>query len=134
MNNALLLMTLFLIKHFICDFVLQQHGSRKGSRVFSEWFWDLYRHAYHHMVGTGAVLILAFYTMDAWRNQVFLPGGLVLLDFILHGIIDRIKAHPDLGGRWTQGEKNFWVALGADQLAHGLCYVLYTYILLRGAL
>lgn len=125
MNAPLLLMTLFLVKHFLADFPLQQHGSMKGSRVFTEWVPDLLLHCQVHVALT-ALIVLVMDLPD--RLGAFVIGA----DFVLHFIIDRIKAHPDLGGRWKPNQKAFWVALGLDQLAHGLCYVAYVHVLTGG--
>jgi hypothetical protein len=47
---------------------------------------------------------------------------------MIHFIVDRIKSSPKLGGRFKPNETYFWWALGADQLAHGLTYILLIYL------
>jgi hypothetical protein len=124
MSPQLTLMTLFLVKHFLADFPLQPHGSMKGSRVLTEWVPDLILHCQVHTLLT-CLIVLCLDVPDK------VAAGVVTADFVLHLIIDRIKAHPDLGGRWKPNQKAFWVALGLDQLAHGLCYVAYVHVLTR---
>jgi len=105
------LMSLFLIKHFIADFPLQTQWMVQGKARRN---WPLLAHAGVHAAFT-ALILLPLAPQLLW---------LAAVEWLAHSGIDRLKAHPDLGGRWNPSQPQFWWALGADQLAHGLCYVL----------
>lgn len=113
---------LFLFKHFLADFPLQTpYMLGKCKRGF-RWVLPLATHCLVHAVLTS--LILFFYT-DHWLS-------FALMEFVLHFVIDRVKASPDLGGRFKDLSKPpFWICLGADQLAHGLTYAWFFFCLLR---
>lgn len=117
------LMVAFQIKHFVCDFPLQNGymlGKFKGG---FEWVGPLSAHASVHAIGTLLICCPFF----GWGSIV--PA---LADFAVHFIVDRIKASPTLGGRFKPSEKLFWWCLGADQMAHHLthyaiiAWVVYT--------
>lgn len=110
--SAYAILTLLLalqVKHFICDYPLQRHGARKGSAVPSEWVPDLAEHCAVHAVGS----ILCF----LWFGWAF-ALQVAIIDFAAHAVVDRLKAHKSIGGRWAPSQKMFWMALGFDQFAH----------------
>ena len=119
MIEIFILLVLFQLKHFICDFTLQnEYMLGKLSRT--NWIKPLAAHASVHAAGTGIIAL------------VFAPSltlFLVLADFILHFIVDRLKASPDLGGRWKPDQPYFWWALGADQMAHHLINYAFIYLI-----
>lgn len=120
MNASLILMTALLVKHFIADFPLQnRYMLGKFKRV--GWVLPLVAHSSVHValsivvllaVGVGPLLTLLLATGEG----------------VAHFVIDRVKAHPDLGGRWKPDQANFWNALGFDQLMHNVTYVAMTAI------
>lgn len=111
-----MILILLLIKHYIADFLLQSDWMAYGKGKLTNWFIPLLSHCLIHGVLTFCVIII-FYSLP-----IALLYGII--DTVIHFIIDRIKAHPKLGGRWNPNERNFWLALGADQLAHNLTYVV----------
>jgi hypothetical protein len=103
------------IKHFLADFPLQtQYMLGKGKR--EGWVDPLLAHCNVHASLTWLVLV-------AFGVGYFPALGIAGAEGIAHFGIDRLKAHPDLGGRWNPSQPQFWWALGADQLAHNLCYL-----------
>ena len=116
---------MFQFKHWLCDYPLQtpymlQKFNRKG------WVHPLYCHASVHAAGT---LLISFVfllgTADGMLNVVDTLRVLTwvsILDLTTHFIIDRVKAHPDLGGRYTSDNPKFWWCLGADQMLHHLTH------------
>jgi len=114
MNEAeliILLLALFGIKHFICDFSLQFsymiadkgiYGARGGIE-----------HALCHALGTWFVLLPIFGMLG------MLPA---LVDGILHYHIDWTKQQLNRG--YTPADREFWIWLGADQALHYLTYIL----------
>lgn len=121
MFEIFLLLVLFQLKHFICDYPLQtQYMLGKMSRT--NWINPLALHAGVHSIGT---FIISFFFVPV---SVAIP--LALADFILHFTVDRLKASPDLGGKWKPDQSYFWWALGADQMAHHLINYVFIYIIL----
>ena len=124
MREIFLLLLLFQVKHFLCDFPFQTPymlGKFKGG---TDWIVPLSAHAGVHFLGTTA--IAAFYC--GWSAI-----ALGVLDFAVHFVVDRIKASPSLGGRWKPDNRYFWWALGADQMAHHLTHYLIIALILEVA-
>jgi hypothetical protein len=112
MSTVILLLALFGIKHFICDFVLQYpymliekgiYGAQGGLH-----------HAAFHMIGTALVLLLCEFPII----DILL---LSLIDGIMHYHIDWGKQQLNRG--LTSADNKFWIILGADQALHYLTYV-----------
>ncbi len=113
------LYVLFQAKHFFCDYPLQRPWMlAKGKR--SGWFLPLLAHALVHATGTLMICI------------VVAPGfwWLALVDLVVHATVDRIKAHPDLGGQWSTERPYFWWAFGLDQAAHHLTHFGFIVVIL----
>ena len=120
MIEIFLLLFLFQVKHFVCDYPLQtQYMLGKMSRT--GWVKPLAYHAATHAVGTLIVSLMFVPTLIALC--------LAIADFVLHFIVDRVKASPDLGGRWKPDQPYFWLALGADQMAHHLINYVFIYVI-----
>jgi hypothetical protein len=109
-DTVILILILLLLKHFICDFVLQfpymleekgTYGAAGGIH-----------HAAFHALGTALSLMLLG-VMDA----IFLA----LIDFILHYHIDWVKVKLSKG--LTSSDRKFWFWFGIDQLLHQLSYL-----------
>lgn len=112
MSIVILLLALFGIKHFICDFVLQYpymlaekgiYGAKGGVH-----------HAGFHAIGTLIVLLLCGITII---DSIVLS----LLDGIVHYHVDWVKQQLNKG--LTYADNKFWIILGADQAMHYLTYV-----------
>jgi len=124
-TEIILLLIAFQIKHFLCDYPLQtQYMLRKGSRT--GWVPPLLAHASCHGFVTGLIaLICCALTSGGWG----LILSVMLLDFVVHFTVDRIKAHPDLGGKFENTSPKFWWCLGADQMCHHLTHYVIIWIL-----
>lgn len=88
----------------------------KGRRY--GWFLPLFVHSSIHGILTA--LIVAF-----CKGDIVL--GLIVgsMETVAHFIIDRLKASPHIFGKYNDTKTSaFWNFLGADQLAHQLCYAL----------
>lgn len=137
-NELLLIIALLAVKHFLCDFPLQNiYGNIiihfKGSRRAGEWVPVLLLHSSIHMIGSGVVLSYLFWNVpnegnDSLQHRIFL---VLALEGMAHFIIDRIKADPSIGGRFKPEQIYFWWALGIDQLLHMLTYVVMLFILIN---
>lgn len=111
MTTILILLVIFQVKHFLCDYPLQTaYMLRKFSDDWKEWLPALTAHAAVHAGFTGFILLVF--------KPVLMP--LLLVDFVVHFIVDLAKASKHLGSRWKPDNKFFWWALGLDQMIHHL--------------
>jgi hypothetical protein len=117
--------TLFLVKHFICDFPIS----------FQTPWMFLNKGTYGHPGGLAHAGVQVFASLWTLSFMKFLTGveggtGLLLLCFGLLGAEFLIHYHMDWFKIWLNKKKNyhlqtpqFWTLLGLDQLVHGLTYV-----------
>ncbi len=123
--GSIYLMLAFFTKHYLADFPLQTVYMLGKGRKGWAWVVPLATHAFVHTFFTA--LIIAFYDSKLLY--------LCLIDFSLHFVIDRIKATYRLKeGTWESHEKGkllsqYYNALGLDQYAHALTYILIIYLL-----
>ena len=119
--EILILLVVFQIKHFICDYPLQiQYMLGKMNKT--GWFFPLLSHSAVHAFGT--FVIVSFYS-------IYLAIYLALIDLVLHFIVDRLKASQKIGGRFKPDQPYFWWALGADQMTHHIINYVFIYIILN---
>lgn len=119
-NGLVLLLGLFIIKHFLADYPLQvaKHYTVKGTYGR----WGGIEHALIHGVLTAAVL------------YAFAPIMVVLkmaaIDTVVHYHVDwaKMKLNKHLGYGPTTHEQ-FWWLLGLDQMLHYLTYLAIIYYL-----
>lgn len=120
MVEFFLLLIVFQLKHFICDYPLQGTYMLEKLRA-TNWVLPLAAHAAVHATATFLIAI--------WFS-IHLAIILAITDFILHFTIDRLKASPNYGGRFKPDQPYFWWALGADQMAHHFTHYAFIFILL----
>lgn len=146
--SPLLFWLLFEVKHFLADFPLQTDYMLGKFKPGNDYIKPLATHCAVHAVLT--LVILLVLAPHFWY--------LTFLDFVVHFIMDRIKASPALLGRFSalskkeyavayQGSKEqnclcctrelnnnkyFWWALGLDQMVHNMTYLSIVYIITRG--
>lgn len=118
--EILVIVTAFLVKHFICDFPLQTRYMLGKFGPFPGYVLPLALHCKVHAIGTA---LIAYFLIDEDLGGWSLVWYWAVTDFLSHFVIDRIKASPKLLGRWKPDQSEFWIALGLDQLAHYLVYV-----------
>lgn len=119
---ALIAVFLILItKHFVCDYPLQTR-------------WQLInKGTYGHPGGIVHSGIHALATTIAFfvLTPTLLVGALIVIgEFLVHYHIDWTKENVIKRMGWTATDGNFWLALGLDQLAHHLTYVVIAAVLL----
>ena len=121
------LLVLFQLKHFICDYPLQTQYML-GKMQATGWIQPLEAHAGVHAIAT---FLIAYVVLDLvyWLDNLFFATLFAILDFVIHFTVDRIKASPNLGGRFNPTQPYFWWALGADQMAHHLTHYLFIAII-----
>lgn len=121
-TTLFILLILFQLKHFIADYPLQGQYMLGKFKSGTEWILPLTAHSSVHAIGTFIISIL------------FVPFNIALslavLDFGLHFVMDRIKASPNILGRFSMDNKYFWWSLGFDQMFHHLTHYLIVFIIL----
>ena len=123
--QILFLTAILLFKHCLADFYFQTSWMVSGKGKEKGWILPLAAHSLTH--GGLTIVIVAFYSGS-------IPFGLIIggSEFAGHFCIDRIRASPFIFGRFKDTSAAvFWKLLGADQLAHQLCYLLIVYACLR---
>jgi len=119
------LLILFQVKHFICDYPLQtDYMLGKMKPTGEDWYRPLALHAGVHAFFT-FLIILFIHPSNYWLYLI------PLLDFVIHFMVDRIKASPNLCGRWNPAQPYFWWALGADQMIHHLTHYIFIYVIVQ---
>jgi hypothetical protein len=114
------LLIFFQVKHFIADFVLQNVWMLQKSRPGWDFALPLSIHCGVHGITTLAVIL--FLAPAYW--------WLAALDFVIHFVMDRIKAGPRYLGRYTDVRgKAFWVSFGFDQMIHHLTHLYICYVI-----
>ena len=95
MLTVFLLLIAFQLKHFICDYPLQTQYML-GKMKATGWVKPLAAHAGIHAIGT---FIVAYYFLNLsyYLDNIAFATILAIADFILHFIVDRIKASPTIG-------------------------------------
>ena len=122
--QIIMLLLSFETKHLFADFFLQGEYMLGKFRRHG-WALPLAAHCGVHAVITLAICLLV-------RPELFWLAG---ADFAIHFVMDRVKASPDLLGRYKalsaremaaatpeerRGNKFFWWSLGFDQYIHQL--------------
>lgn len=124
-TNIFFLLVLFQLKHYAADFPLQTEYML-GKFKREGWILPLATHSLVHAIFT--ILIVGVFTTD-----FSLVMELALLDFVVHFTMDRIKASPDLLGKWTPADVEFWNTVGFDQMIHHLThYAIIYFIITQG--
>lgn len=129
MFTTFALLIAFQIKHFLADYPWQTPAMlKKFDRDPKIWIPALSKHC-----GVHATLTFLICIATNWKLAI----PLAMFDFAIHFAMDRIKASPDLLGRFKclaasefatatelqkDGNKKFWWSLGIDQTVHHLTH------------
>lgn len=97
------LLIIYQIKHFLCDYPFQTDWMLGKFKPGLGWIVPLAAHAGVHGLATFLIVKLLWATSPAFALQ------LALFDFIVHFIMDRIKASPTLLGRFKPAEATVFV-------------------------
>ena len=137
------LLVIFQLKHFICDYPLQNSYMLQKFRPDWGFFWPLCAHCGVHAAATFLIVLVTLIYVPFNLNPSVVTFALmcVAIDFIVHFFMDRIKAGPKYLGRYKplsptefkmmktagpcadealRGNTYFWWALGFDQMVHHL--------------
>lgn len=121
LSTLLFLYIAFRIKQVVCDFVLQTAwmALNKGKPGWEGWK-PLLVHVSIHSAGT--FLITFMFAPQFW--------WLGFVDFVIHGLVDRLKAVLTEQQQWTPGNWKFWWSFGLDQEAHNFTHLAYILLIL----
>ncbi|MCJ2077096.1 DUF3307 domain-containing protein [Methylobacterium sp. E-016] len=112
-GTFVLLMLAMELKHYAADFVLQTNWMARGKDCIGGWHKPLAAHAGLHGLATlGLALLVA---PALW--------WLGLVDFVVHGSIDRAKALASQHLQLPVTDARFWWLMGFDQLLHQITNV-----------
>lgn len=131
-----ILLLLFQVKHFLCDYILQT-TYHLGKFKESGWVKPLAHHCSIHVIGTIIIAIgfLSLTTTMSITQMAIYALFLGLFDFFIHFIMDRIKASPTLLGAYKPTQKEYWWSLGLDQSVHHIThYAIILIIVSMGTL
>ena len=113
MLEFITLLVVFQLKHFVADYLLQ---TRYMLGKFREkgWVKPLAAHCGIHMAMTFGI----FLCVTSFKVAI----ALAVVDFVLHFMMDRVKASPNLGGQFNNTQPAYWYMLGFDQMFHHLTH------------
>jgi len=117
MNEILLILVLFQIKHWYVDFVIQTTAQVNSKGKYGDLLGII--HSVEHGVYTFAVL--------SGVASLYVALIIGLFDIIIHYHIDWIKMNY---GNRDINDPKFWNHLGLDQMIHQICYIGYASVLL----
>ncbi len=109
----------FVAKQMVCDFFLQTSWMARGKEGRAGWLRPMVAHTGVHALGTLAIVLPM--APELWY--------LAVVDFAVHGLIDRAKALLSRGIPMT--DPRFWWLFGADQALHQLTHLVYLLMLLN---
>ena len=112
-SAAIVLFALLLVKHFVCDFVLQTPWQIAQKGVYGAPGGLV--HSGIHVAGTLVALI-------AVATPISTIVTVLIVEFIVHYHIDWGKEQTVRRLNWRAGAR-FWNSIGFDQLLHGLTYL-----------
>lgn len=119
-HTLLLILTLFALKHFLADFLLQGPYQYLNKGIYGHL--GGVQHSLIHAVFTGA--IVAF----------FVPTFAIIaaaIDYTIHYHVDWAKVQINTKYGWgANTHREFWWLLGLDQFLHALTYLLLVWIML----
>jgi hypothetical protein len=110
---AITLLALLLIKHFICDFVLQTKWQIAEKGTYG---------APGGIVHSGIHIAGTLFALLPVLPPISVVFTVMAAEFVVHYHIDWGKEQLVRRYDWRDGAR-FWNAIGMDQLLHGLTYL-----------
>ena len=117
-EQLLLLLVLLQVKHWYVDFVDQTAAEIASKGIYGDP--SGVNHSVKQAIGT-LLCVVAITGID----YVALTGVIAFVDFVLHYHIDWFKMRY---GNSNHRTKQFWMHLGADQMAHQLTYIFVAWM------
>lgn len=120
LNQLLLVLLLFQIKHLVADFVLQSAYILNNRKVYGH---------------PGGLLHVAIHLAGSLASLLVIGGNsqtiviLLLAEAVIHYHIDWFKDNLAAARSWTPKDAEFWYLLGFDQFLHQITYLGMIYYL-----
>jgi hypothetical protein len=111
---ALGALVLFQIKHFLCDFSLQNEYQLRAKRTYGKFGGAL--HALLHALATLPIFIVLQPTFE-------LALAIVAAETFVHYHIDWLKERIMVERNWGVEDKGYWRMFGVDQMLHHMTYI-----------
>jgi len=123
LEQAFILLVIYQVKHLLCDFPLQRGYMLNKIRPGWDFIPPLSAHCLVHSVFTLSIAL-------AVNPSVWLQ--LLVIDFVTHFIMDRLKAGPKYMGRYRDKTKaSYWNCLGFDQMVHHITHIYLVWVLIQ---
>ncbi len=119
-HASLAAMAYLLTKHAVADFFLQSETTYRQKGIYGAPGGLL--HAFTHILLTAPVFFLFP------GGSAALALGLLGAEFLVHYHIDWAKEQIVRHYGWRFADRQYWGALGFDQLLHGLTYVAILWV------
>ena len=121
-NEALLLMVLLLVKHFLWDFLYQPPYMWKNKGTFGHPGGIL--HAGLHAASSFLIIV----SWTSLHDAAFMA----VCEFIIHYAMDFTKMNTNKEMGWAcNTHEEFWQLVGFDQLVHQLTYIGMVFFVIR---
>jgi len=111
----ILLLFLFQLKHFLCDWLFQTPWMYRNKGTFGHPGGIV--HAGWQALAT--VLLLALLTAQPWG----MVARLALAEFVIHYMTDWSKMNITRKTGWTPNDSEYWWLTGLDQFIHQMTYI-----------
>jgi len=112
-------LTIFVIKHLVADFLLQPGWMSRGKSQTKNWFLPTAGHAAVHAAATGVIFGLLA------PSFVWLAG----VDLLVHFAIDRSKVVANRAYSLDIHKQGFWFLFGVDQTLHELTNIAFALVI-----
>ncbi len=112
--------TILQIKHFICDYPLQTLYQLKNKGKYGHPGGII--HSGIHVLGTMVTFIVVTPTLA-------LGAAIVVGEFVVHYHVDWAKDNIIRRAGYASSDREFWWAIGGDQLVHHLTYIVIAGVL-----
>jgi Protein of unknown function (DUF3307) len=122
---ALAAVAVLMVKHALADFYLQTPYQYLNKGTYGHPGGLL--HAAIHMALTPFVYLVLL------PGSLLLAGSIALGEFLVHYHVDWLKEQILRRNELTTQTPGFWHALGADQLIHGLTYLVIVAVLIAAS-
>jgi hypothetical protein len=119
-DSIFIILSLLFVKHWYVDFVNQTAEEVAGKGTYGNF--DGVMHSLKHGIGTALVISIVI-------GQISTGLWFGFIDFVLHYHIDWAKMNINKHWAYTIDKPQFWMWLGADQLAHSLTYITLVWML-----
>ena len=130
-NAILLLITLLILKHFVCDWLLQDRFPYQFLNKGTYGHPGGLLHAGIATLGTAVALSIYGEVYSHFPAKVVF--SVLLAENVFHYHLDWLKMNLN---KWLKLDKNrdggFWDLVGADQTLHHLSYVVMVWVLTQG--